>query len=365
MKKILYSVMAIAALTFSFTSLTSCEDVPAPYEIPGEDTPDTPDTPGEETVTIFSETFGNTDVSSKPTVDKYTGWNKSGVGATDVTYSGEKTSVRSSGLKNTGAYDNASGPNVIFFGTAPATFVINNISLASNQTKLKLTFGASSSIKNDDNSYNNTFDTSKFTVSVSADGTKWTDITYEKNNGDEANPYWICATSNFTLKKATSKLYIKFTANVSSAIRLDDVTLATGEGGQEVDLENGTSIPTTPDTPIADKGTESNPYTIAEVLEVMKSGNFPSSEVCIKGKISNVTYFDETHKSLTYYLSDDGTKDDFMVYSGKGLNGADFTSKSDLEVGKTVVVKGTLKVYKKGTETIYEFNYSSKILSIN
>ena len=35
MKKILYSVMAIAALTFSFTSLTSCEDVPAPYEIPG------------------------------------------------------------------------------------------------------------------------------------------------------------------------------------------------------------------------------------------------------------------------------------------------------------------------------------------
>ncbi len=46
MKKILYSVMAIAALTFSFTSLTSCEDVPAPYEIPGED-PDTPDTPAE------------------------------------------------------------------------------------------------------------------------------------------------------------------------------------------------------------------------------------------------------------------------------------------------------------------------------
>lgn len=36
MKKILYSVMAMAALTFLFTSLTSCEDVPAPYEIPGE-----------------------------------------------------------------------------------------------------------------------------------------------------------------------------------------------------------------------------------------------------------------------------------------------------------------------------------------
>lgn len=37
--------MAFAALTFSFTSLTSCEDVPAPYEIPGggDDNPSTPD----------------------------------------------------------------------------------------------------------------------------------------------------------------------------------------------------------------------------------------------------------------------------------------------------------------------------------
>lgn len=45
MKKILYSVMALAALTFSFSSLTSCEDVPAPYEIPGDggDTPSTPE----------------------------------------------------------------------------------------------------------------------------------------------------------------------------------------------------------------------------------------------------------------------------------------------------------------------------------
>lgn len=45
MKKILYSVMALAALTFSFSSLTSCEDVPAPYEIPGDGGDDNPSTP--------------------------------------------------------------------------------------------------------------------------------------------------------------------------------------------------------------------------------------------------------------------------------------------------------------------------------
>lgn len=49
----------MAALTFSFTSLTSCEDVPAPYEIPGEDnnpdSPDTPDTPGEGETLPYSD----------------------------------------------------------------------------------------------------------------------------------------------------------------------------------------------------------------------------------------------------------------------------------------------------------------------
>ena len=152
-----------------------------------------------------------------------------------MTYTGVKASVRSTGLKNTGAYDNASGPNVIFFGTAPSSFVINNIALTSAQTKLKLCFGASSSVKGD-NGYDNSFDASKFIVSVSTDGTNWTDLTYDKNNGDATNPYWIYATANFTLKKAISKLYIKFTANISSAIRLDDIVLTTGKGGQEIDL---------------------------------------------------------------------------------------------------------------------------------
>ena len=199
------------------------------------DQPTTPDQPGVEATTIFKETCGNADVSSKPYVDKYTGWAKEGTGASDVTYTGTKSSVRSSGLSNLGSYDNASGPNVVFFGTAPSTFIVNKITLTSDQTKLKLCFGGSHSLK-EGSSYINTFDTSKFIVSVSADGTNWVDLTYNKNNGDEKNPYWIYATANFTLKKAVSTLYIRFTANVSSAFRLDDILLTTGEGGQEIDL---------------------------------------------------------------------------------------------------------------------------------
>lgn len=188
---------------------------------------------------IYNETLGNADASQKPYISDYQGWNKSGDGATSVEYAGNKTSIRSSGLTNTDAYEGASGPNVVFFGTAPATFDINKIALAEGQTNLKLTFGASRSKQNEDKSYDNSFTPETFKVSVSSNGTNWQEITYEKNNGDTDHPYWILATANFTLKKAVPELYIRFTASESSVFRLDDISLSTGYGGQEVILEGG------------------------------------------------------------------------------------------------------------------------------
>ena len=196
-----------------------------------------------ESKVLYSETVGNKSVSSPwPLAGEYDGWNKTGDAAANVIYAGNNASVRSSGLANTDAYEGASGPNVVFFGSAPANFDIQKIALAEGQTNLKLTFGGSRSSKGDDGQYDNTFDTSKFKVELSADGTAWTEIAYEKNNGDAETPYWIFATANFTLKKVTSELYIRFTANESSVYRLDDITLATGNGGQEVDLEGGSVV---------------------------------------------------------------------------------------------------------------------------
>lgn len=196
-----------------------------------------------ESKVLYSETVGNKSVSFPwPLAGEYDGWNKTGDAAANVTYAGNNASVRSSGLANTDAYEGASGPNAVFFGSAPATFDIQKIALAEGQTNLKLTFGGSRSSMGDDGQYDNTFDTSKFKVEVSANGTAWTEIAYEKNNGDTETPYWIFATANFTLKKAASELYIRFTANESSVYRLDDITLATGNGGQEVDLEGGSVV---------------------------------------------------------------------------------------------------------------------------
>lgn len=193
----------------------------------------------EPSVVIYNDNVGTIDLDKTnwPYVDTYEGWNKTGVGSESVTYTGENASVRNSGLANTDAYVGASGPNVVFFGKTPTSFNINKITLTSGQKNLQLTFGASRSVNNN-GTYDNTFDVSKFEVALSADGTAWAPITYTKNNGDADYPYWVFATANFTLKEVPENLYIRFTALDASAIRLDDITLATGAGGTEIDLGN-------------------------------------------------------------------------------------------------------------------------------
>lgn len=192
---------------------------------------------------IFNETAGNEAVDDKPLVSAYTGWNTTGEGASKVSYEGVNTSIRASGKSSAGAYDGASGPNVIFFGSAPATFTVKDITLASGQTNLKLTFGGQ--YYDGDNNDNN-FNKDNFVVYLSANGTDYTPLSYEVNDGDQVDPYWVFATKNFTLKNATSTLYIKFEAKASSKFRLDDITLMTGNGGEEIDLAGGGVVPPDP-----------------------------------------------------------------------------------------------------------------------
>lgn len=127
---------------------------------------------------------------------------------------------------------------------------------------------------------------------------------------------------------------------------------------------NGVGGATTPDTPTTGKGSESNPYTVAEAIEAIKAGA-PTSEVYVTGIVSDVYFYNDQYKSLSYYISDDGKSKDMQVYSGKGLNGADFTSKNDLKVGQKVTIKGIIKSFtnKNGTE-IMEVDKNSTITKI-
>lgn len=126
---------------------------------------------------------------------------------------------------------------------------------------------------------------------------------------------------------------------------------------------NGEGGTTTPDTPTTGKGSESNPYTVAEAIAAIKAGA-PTSEVYVTGIVSDVYFYNDQYKSLSYYISDDGKSKDMQVYSGKGLNGADFTSKEDLKVGQKVTIKGIIKAFNKNGTDIMEIDKNSTIVKI-
>lgn len=135
------------------------------------------------------------------------------------------------------------------------------------------------------------------------------------------------------------------------------------------DVPEPYTLPTQPagpgNTDPNQKGSESNPYTVAEAIALIKAGTAPSTAVCVKGKITAVTFFNETYSSLSYNIADEGSSDVIEVYSGKGKDGANFSSKNDLKVGQTVVVKGIVKAFTKNDGTIVnEIDKNSTIISI-
>ena len=186
-------------------------------------------------VVIYNETFGTTAPSKSPYpfVDEVTDWVKSGEGSTTVEYAGSGASIRQSGKLSAG-YEGASGGDKLFFGNN-ANFIIQKITLKSDQTNLKLGFGGSYS-QQITGGYDNEFKPESFHFYLSKDGTTWSNaIQYDYKQADE---YWVYVTSNFTLKYPVNTLYIKFAADIASVFAIDDPTLSTGNGGQEIDLGN-------------------------------------------------------------------------------------------------------------------------------
>lgn len=118
-------------------------------------------------------------------------------------------------------------------------------------------------------------------------------------------------------------------------------------------------------------GSEANPYTVSGALNAISAldnNTKPDEEVYIQGIISTVASYNGNYKSITYYISEDGsTTNQLEVYSGKGLDGADFSDITDLAVGDEVIIKGFLyKYYSENSQTTtLEIYQTSKIVSIN
>lgn len=256
-----------------------------------------------------------------PFADAFEGWkNQTGTGADNVAYKTSGISVRSNSPSNDSHSkykDDASGVNNMFFGTS-GVFEIQKIALESTQKNLQLTFGSYPSIFEDKD---NAFKTSEFHVYLSKDGENWAEITYDRPVGDdEHSKYgtWALATANFTLKQVPSELYIKFTSDLTSSHRIDDVKLFEGIGGTEVDLDN-----------ITPPVTETK--TIAEVIAGSVGATYTTQGqvVAINGRSFLIQ--DNSGKILVYL----GWKDNKPV--------VDYSA----TIGQTVKVTGKTTTYSK------------------
>lgn len=279
MKKFIYSCLflAMAAITFS-----SCEDVPAPYNMPTED---------------------------------------------------ETTEVQPAG---TGT---AADP----FNVAGAVKYIED---GGSESELKYVKGKVVSIEKFDASYGSMI------YYISDDGTSTNQFkVYNGYAGPNRTKF-----SGADALKAGDEVVICGNLIVFSGTK----EFQTGNYIVSLNGEGGT---TTPDTPTTGKGSESNPYTVAEAIAAIKAGA-PTSEVYVTGIVSDVYFYNDQYKSLSYYISDDGKSKDMQVYSGKGLNGADFTSKDDLKVGQKVTIKGIIKAFNKNGTDIMEVDKNSTIVKI-
>jgi hypothetical protein len=102
--------------------------------------------------------------------------------------------------------------------------------------------------------------------------------------------------------------------------------------------------------------------TVAEARAVIAQGAPYPTGVYVSGIVTRRYSDNLSNGRLSYYISDDGTQTNEMeAYQGKGLNGANFTSATDIEPGDVVVIYGDL--YYHSSSSTYELNTGNYLYS--
>ena len=120
------------------------------------------------------------------------------------------------------------------------------------------------------------------------------------------------------------------------------------------------------ETPVIEgvgSGTKDDPYDVPTTIKLIAAGP-PTDKIYTKGIVCevNASSFKDQYRSLTYFISNDGTKTDKLeVYNGYGLGGAKFNSAEDLKVGDEVIVYGQVINYN-GTP---EYTTGSQLYFLN
>ena len=145
---------------------------------------------------------------------------------------------------------------------------------------------------------------------------------------------------------------VTVTGSTATAGAAVEVTVSYNEGATTRTATYNITVKAIPNT-------KETAYSVADAYNIIDKLT-TAEGVFISGIISQVDSYNSTYKSITYWISADGTTTkQLQVYSGKGLESADFSDKTDLSVGDQVIVCGTLKKHS-GT---YEFDKNNYLAS--
>ena len=290
MKKILYTMLVALATTLSFTS---CEDVPAPYDIP---------------------TGGNTG------------------GGTTVDTEGDGTEAKPFSAADVKS-GKAKGNDVYVKGYIVGFVPDKDISEA------KFTADGCEA-------------TSNVLIAASADETSVDKVVpVQLPFGD------VRTAINLKDNPGNLKQEVILGGNIENYFGKPGVKSVVWAkiGDKEVGKKPGTEVVIAGDP--KGTGSKEDPFNIAAVNKYIKDGGAADVEVYVKGKVSELVEFKEQYGSINYYISEDGTTNNqFYVYGGLGLGKNKFTKLDELKVGDELIICGKVKNFSGTYEFDYN-NY--------
>ena len=285
----------------------------------------------DEDLPIYFNDFDKTIVSNNTTLTANTDVykNEKGTGVENVTYSfAGDNSIRTTASSSKANF--SGGNNIFFAGGTGHIFTIENIALSSEN--LQLTFAVNSATPEN------------FKVTLSNNGVDWSNaIAYTLGPKTDS---WALATADFTLPTGSETLYIRFQTDIASTIRLDDVKLDEGTGGQEISFDEGgnTDPGTDPEQPEQPDGgsyyvkiTNTNELTSGDYLIVYETGN-----VAFDGSRDEL---DATSNTISVTINDSkiasNSTTDAAVFTYDPVNKT-LKSASDYFIGRTSSSNGLL-----------------------
>ena len=173
--------------------------------------------------------------------------------------------------------------------------------------------------------------------------------------------FWQGETFNSTDLKVTAHFDGAADEDVTDKVTVTGSTATAGTQTVSVSYKEGatTETATYNITVKAIPNTKETAYTVADAFDIIDKLT-TANGVFIKGIVSQVDEYLSNYKSITYWISDDGTTNkQLQAYSGKGLESADFTDINGISVDDQVIICGDLKKHTDGT---YEFNYNNYLV---